>query len=43
MTFNQLKKLITNELVLAMPREGGKFQMEVDASGYTIGRVLSKQ
>jgi len=41
--FEELKQKITTQLVLALPRREGKFRVEVDASGYTIGGVLSQE
>ena len=41
--FEELKQKITMQLVLALPRREGKFRVEVDASGHTIGGVLSQE
>jgi hypothetical protein len=41
--FEQLKKRITEEPVLALPQQDGQFQVEVDTSGYAIGGVLSQE
>ena len=41
--FKKLKDKITSQLVLALPRREGKFRVETDASGYTIGGVLSQE
>ena len=40
--FDELKCLITSEEVTAQPQPIGKFQLEVDASGYALGGVLSQ-
>ena len=40
--FDELKHLIASEEVTAQPRPIGKFQLEVDASGYALGGVLSQ-
>ena len=40
--FNKLKCLITSEEVTTQPCPTGKFRMEVDASGYALGGVLSQ-
>jgi len=42
-TFEELKKKITSQLVLALPRREGNFRVEIDASGHAIGRVLSQE
>jgi len=39
--FEELKKKITSQPVLALLRREGKFQVETDASGHAIGGVLS--
>jgi deoxyuridine 5'-triphosphate nucleotidohydrolase len=41
--FNQIKKRMIMEPILAIPRRHGKFKMEVDASDYTKGAVLFQQ
>jgi hypothetical protein len=41
--FEKLKKTITEEPVLAMPRDEGDLRVEVDASGVGIGGVLSQE
>src|SRR5712675_831467 len=41
--FSKLKNLILARPVLAMPNREGKFRVEVDASRYAIGAVLSQQ
>jgi len=41
--FEELKKKITSQLVLSLPRREGKFRVEMDMSGHAIGRVLSKE
>ena len=41
--FEELKKKITSQPVLSLPRKEGKFRVEIDTSGYAIGRVLSKK
>ena len=40
--FDELKHLIASEEVTAQPRPIGKFRLEVDASGYALGGVLSQ-
>ena len=40
--FDELKHLITSEEVTAQPHPIGKFRLEVDASGYALGSVLSQ-
>ncbi|SRR6266702_2655730 len=39
-TFDKLKALVTAELVLAHAKLDDQFELEVDASGYTVGAVL---
>jgi len=41
--FEELKKKITSQPVLALPKREGKFRVETDASGYAIGGVLSQE
>ena len=41
--FEELKKRFTEELVLATPDINKKMKMEVDASDYTTGGVLSME
>jgi len=41
--FEELKKKITSQLVLSLPRREGKFRVETDTSGHTIGGVLSQE
>ena len=41
-TFQTLKRLVTSEPVLAHPDQDKPFKLEVDASRYTIGAVLSQ-
>ena len=41
--FEELKEKITSQPVLALSRREGKFRVETDASGYTIGGVLSQE
>ena len=40
--FDELKQLISSEEVTAQPCPIGKFRLEVDASGYALGGVLSQ-
>ena len=40
--FDELKCLIASEEVTTQPRLIGKFRLEVDASGYALGGVLSQ-
>ncbi len=42
-TFDQLKKQLAEEVVLAILTEGGKFHMEADSSEGGIGAVLSQE
>ena len=41
--FKKLKKKIMSQLVLLLPRREEKFRVETDASGHTIGEVLSQE
>ena len=41
--FKELKKKITSQPVLALPRREGKFRVEMDASGHAIGGVLFQE
>jgi len=41
--FEKLKEKITSQLVLTLLRREGKFRVETDASGHTIGGVLSQK
>jgi len=41
--FEELKKKITSQPVLSLPRREGKFRVKTDASGHTIGGVLSQE
>jgi len=41
--FEELKKKITSQPVLALPRREGKFRVEMDASGHAIRGVLSQE
>ena len=41
--FKELKKKITSQLVLALPRREGKFRVETNASGHVIRGVLSQE
>jgi len=41
--FEELKEKITSQLVLSLPRREGKFRVETDVSGHTIGRVLFQE
>ncbi len=41
--FEELKRLLAKEVVLAIPTEDGKFRVEADASEGAIGAVLSQE
>ncbi len=41
--FEELKRLLAEEVVLAIPTENGKFRVEADASEGAIGAVLSQE
>ncbi len=41
--FEELKRLLAKEVVLAIPTEEGKFHVEADASEGAIGAVLSQE
>ena len=41
-TFDELKCLIASEEVTTQPHPIGKFRLEVDASGYALGGILSQ-
>ncbi len=40
--FEELKRRITEEPVLIVPRDNGRFQVEADSSNYANGAVLSQ-
>ncbi len=42
-TFEELKRLLAEEVVLAIPMEEGRFHVEADASEGAIGAVLSQE
>ncbi len=42
-TFKELKRLLAEEVVLAIPTEEGKFHVKADASEAAIGAVLSQE
>ena len=41
--FREFKEKITSQLVLFLPKRKGKFRVETDTSGHTIGEVLSQE
>ena len=41
--FEELKKKITSQLVLSLPKREGKFRVEINASGHTIRGVLFQE
>ena len=41
--FEELKEKITSQLVLSLSQREGKFKVETDTSGHTIGGVLSQE
>jgi len=41
--FKELKEKIISQPVLVLSRRKGKFRVETDTSGYTIGGVLSQE
>ena len=41
--FEELKDKITSQPVLSLSKRYGKFRVETDALGYTIGGVLSQE
>ncbi|KAF7762018.1 hypothetical protein Agabi119p4_10010 [Agaricus bisporus var. burnettii] len=41
--FEQIKQAIASEPVLALPKDKGQFRIEVDASNYGTGAVLSQE
>ncbi len=41
--FEELKRLLAKEVVLAIPTEDGKFRVEADASEGAVGAVLSQE
>ncbi len=41
--FDQLKKQLAEDVVLAIPTEEGKFHMEADASEGAIGTIFSQE
>ncbi len=42
-TFEELKRLLAEEVLLVIPMEGGKFHVEADASEGATGAVLSQE
>ncbi len=42
-TFEELKRLLAEEVVLAIPTEGGRFRVEADTSEGAIGTVLLQE
>ncbi len=41
--FEELKRLLAEEVVLAIPTEGGRFHIKADTSEGAIGVVLSQE
>ena len=41
--FETLKRLVAEEVVLAIPADKGQYQVEVDASDFVIGGILSQK
>jgi len=41
--FDKLKELITNDPILVLPNETGRFMIECDASEFTTGAILSQE
>ena len=41
--FKELKEKIMSQLVLSLPKRKGKFRVETDVLGHTIGAVLSQE
>jgi len=41
--FEELKKKITSQPVLSLPKREGKFRVEMDTSEHAIGGVLSQE
>mgnify|MGYP003411260331 FL=1 len=42
-SFNELRTALTNAPILNLPREGGKFTLDVDASEYQLGACLLQE
>ena len=40
--FRALKSLVTSALILVLPDQGARFQLETDTSGYVTGAILSQ-